>query len=214
MYDTANDPTAPAIPSDPPPVKPGWQTTEFYFGLFAKLLGGAYATGLIGEGTTYARIAGLAVVVLAYFGYTVSRTLVKTAGALLLIAALGSTQVSCATARPRATAGYDALIDCTTPSRATVVADLGQALVDYARKYVSGDGQTVNIDKLKASAAALKGDVVGSCALVTALAILAARKPEAARSLLAAPPTGPDPEQWRGALEAVQLELGVRAAGS
>ena len=135
---------------------------------------------------------------------------------VMLVLALGGAGLAlssgCATARPRATAGLDAMLDCTAPARAAVVADLGKALVDYARKFISGDGATVNIDKLKASATALKGEVIGSCGLVTALAILATPKPEAARSLLAAPPTGPDPEQWRDALEAVQIELNVRAA--
>ncbi len=130
--------------------------------------------------------------------------------AVLLLALGAATLPACATARPRATAGLDAALDCTAPARAAVVADLGQALVSYVRKFVAGDKQTVDLDKLKASAAALKGEVLGSCALVTALAILATPKPEAARSLLAAPP-GPDPSQWRDALEMMQLELGVRA---
>lgn len=213
MIDHQTDgPTAPAppIPSDPPPppVKPGWQTTEFWLSLAAVALTALFASGALTNVTALA-IAGMAATVLTALGYKVSRTLIKTAGALLLVSAVGVTQPACATARPRATAGFDALIDCTAPSRAAVVADLGQALVDYARKFVSGDGQTVNIDKLKASAAALKGEAIGSCGLIAALAILATPKPEAARSLLAEP----DPGQWRGALEAVQLELGVRAAG-
>ena len=129
----------------------------------------------------------------------------------VLLFALGSAALpACATARPRATAGLDALIDCTAPARTAVVADLGHALVDYARKFVSGDGAMVNIDKLKASASALKGEVIGSCGLIAALAILATPKPESARSLLAEP----DPGQWRGALEAVRAELGVRAGGA
>jgi hypothetical protein len=79
MNDIATTPTEVTIP--PTPVKAGIYTSEFWLGLAAKLLGGAYATGLIGDGTTAARIAGLAVVVLAYFGYTVSRGLVKSAAA-------------------------------------------------------------------------------------------------------------------------------------
>jgi len=79
MTDIATTPTEVTIP--PTPVKPGIHTSEFWLGLATKLLGGAYATGLIGDGTTAARIAGLAVVVLAYFGYTVTRGLVKSAAA-------------------------------------------------------------------------------------------------------------------------------------
>jgi hypothetical protein len=57
--------------------KPGWKTTEFWLSLIAKGLGGAYAAGLIGDGTTLSRIAGLAAVVLTYLGYSVSRGMAK-----------------------------------------------------------------------------------------------------------------------------------------
>jgi len=190
--------------------KPGWKTTEFWLGLAAKLLGGAYATGLLGEGTIAARIAGLAVVVLAYLGYTVSRTLVKAAGALLLIGALGTTQVSCATARPRATAGATVAIDCTAPDIAAIVGDVGHALVGYVLKYISGDGRHVDTTKLVADLKVLKGDVLGSCGVTTALAILATPKPPGPPSFYAEP-SGPDPAEWAVALAAVRAELGVGA---
>jgi hypothetical protein len=82
------------------PVKPGWKTTEFWLGLGAKILGALYAGGFIGTGTIYERIAGLAVVVLAYFGYSVSRGLAKQAGAMLLVLLIGSSTLpstGCAT---------------------------------------------------------------------------------------------------------------------
>lgn len=63
----------------PAPVKPGWQTTEFWLSVAAKLLGILYASGAIGDGTVAARIAGLATTVLAALGYTVARAAVKVA---------------------------------------------------------------------------------------------------------------------------------------
>lgn len=57
--------------------KPGYATTEFWLSLVANLLGAAFASGLISDGTVLARIAGLAAMVLAGLGYTVSRTMVK-----------------------------------------------------------------------------------------------------------------------------------------
>lgn len=136
--------------------------------------------------------------------------------ALLAIGLAGSVVLApgCATARPRATAGTNALLDCTAPDRAALVDSLGVALRGYALKYISGDKQTVDLDKLKADARKLKGEVIGSCGLVAALAALATPPPAAARSLLA--PTGPDPSEWAAALAVVRVELGVgavRAAG-
>jgi hypothetical protein len=63
-------PTAPAL-------KPGYRTTEFWLSLAATLLGAAFASGLIPTDSKWEQVLGLAASVLASFGYTVSRTLVK-----------------------------------------------------------------------------------------------------------------------------------------
>ncbi len=55
----------------------GYRTTEFWFTAAAKLLGLAFASGLIADGSTADRIAGLAVAALATLGYQVSRGLAK-----------------------------------------------------------------------------------------------------------------------------------------
>lgn len=189
-------------------VKPGWRTTEFWLSSAAKLLGILFASGVIGDGTVEMRIAGLAAMLLAALGYTVSRAVVKAAGIAVLVIAVGSTQPACATARPRVAAGLSALIDCTTPQRAAVVDDIGHALLGYVLKYVTGDGRSVDTAKLKADSAALKGEALASCGLVAALAILATPKPPAPPSFYAEPPS-PDPAVWRAALEQVRAELGV-----
>lgn len=60
-------------------VKPGYQTTEFYFTAIAMFLSMAYASGLIApDGTsTAAKAVALAASALASMGYTVSRGLAK-----------------------------------------------------------------------------------------------------------------------------------------
>ena len=123
-------------------VKSGWMTTEFYLGLFTKLLGGAYATGLIGEGTTAARIAGLAVVVLAYLGYTVSRAMVKTAAVLLLIGTLGSTLPACG-ASQRETTIKTALVTVDTARDSFVAFDASEQsmIVNKATSLDDGKAQ-------------------------------------------------------------------------
>lgn len=130
----------------------------------------------------------------------------------VLLVSVGAAQPACSSWMPRerAAAGVEALIDCTAPARASVVAGLGKALIAYALKYVSGDGRTVDLAQLKADAKVLKGEAVGSCALAAALAALATPPPESARSSVA-PAPAPDPSAWRQALDAIRAELGVGA---
>lgn len=134
-------------------------------------------------------------------------TVKKLTALLVLILALTLPAIGACDPRSRAAAGLDALIDCTTAERAATVDSLGEALKAYALKYVSGDGRSIDLARLKADALALKGEVLGSCGLAAALAMLAEPKPEGQRSLLAEP----TPEQWREAFVAVRTELGVGA---
>lgn len=85
-------PTAPAAPNPitintttpaiteigtPPPVKPGWQTSEFRLGVAAFALTALYASGVIPTSGPWASVAAIAATILGSLGYTVSRTLVK-----------------------------------------------------------------------------------------------------------------------------------------
>ena len=67
-------------------IKSGWRTSEFYVSLLAIILGGCYAVELIPSEGPWAKLAGLAVVVLTAFGYTVSRGKAKSLLPLLLVA--------------------------------------------------------------------------------------------------------------------------------
>jgi len=60
-------------------VKPGHQTTEFYLSVLVALLGAFMASGLVADGSTAMRIAGMAMATLASLGYTASRASVKKA---------------------------------------------------------------------------------------------------------------------------------------
>lgn len=80
-------------PSEQP--KPGYKTTEFYLSLLAILMSAAFASGLIPVGGTVEKIAAMAATVLTAAGYKVSRTLVKTAGALLLVMLIASSSMAC-----------------------------------------------------------------------------------------------------------------------
>jgi uncharacterized membrane protein YccC len=65
-----------ATPSDAP-VKPGYQTTEFWLSAAATLVGLAIASGIVPTTGNWPQIVGLITGVLGAMGYTVSRTAVK-----------------------------------------------------------------------------------------------------------------------------------------
>lgn len=61
-----------------PATKPGILTTEFWLGAILKLFGVLVGTGVLApDSPTAVKVAGFATAVLAYLGYTVSRTAVK-----------------------------------------------------------------------------------------------------------------------------------------
>lgn len=83
------------VTPDPPTLpKPGYKTTEWWGHLAAMALTMVFASGLLTNSTAL-NIAGIAAAWLTNLGYTVSRTLVKTAAVLLLVGALGTTQTAC-----------------------------------------------------------------------------------------------------------------------
>lgn len=94
--------------SPTPPPKPGWQTTEFWGSWAVKILGALIAGGVFGDGSVAMRIAGVAMTILGYLGYTYSRAVVKAAAfAMLFLVAVN--QTACADAKK---AGV-AVVDCT-----------------------------------------------------------------------------------------------------
>jgi len=59
------------------PAKPGYKTTEFWLSAAAMIMSQLYASGVIGEGGTAAKIAALVGSLLTALGYTVARTKAK-----------------------------------------------------------------------------------------------------------------------------------------
>jgi hypothetical protein len=66
---------------DPTPVKPGYQTTEFWLKCAALVLTALFASGIIPTSGTVATVAAIAATMLGALGYTVSRTMLKSGGA-------------------------------------------------------------------------------------------------------------------------------------
>lgn len=109
MTDTASGTINPSLPQPAPlgsevvlasvgavvvPVKPGWQTTEFWGAWAVKIFGALLGSGVLGDGTMATRVVGCIMTVLALLGYTASRTAIKSAAGLALFFAL-ATQPAC-----------------------------------------------------------------------------------------------------------------------
>ncbi len=91
------DPTAVSATSP----KPGILTTEFALSALAHALGWLMASGVIADGSTWARAIGAALALISFLGYGAMRTIVKTAAALLFVVLL-SQQMSCGGAQKAA----------------------------------------------------------------------------------------------------------------
>lgn len=137
-------------------MKPGIKTTEFWLSLTAILLGALTTSGLLGEGSTAARIAGLAVTVLAALGYTAARSKTKSGGfaaldALLVLFCVSCVAIGCATSlRDKAR---------TTAEQATIVANHAKAAVDELCDATSRSCAS----RLKGQCAGLTGAKLDEC---------------------------------------------------
>lgn len=199
MTDTAPTPTSP---------KPGWKTTEFRLKVAAFILTALYASGVIPTTGTVATVMAIGATMLGALGYTVSRTLVKTAAALLLVGLLAGPQLACATVKADAAAGKVAVVDCVKADRPAIEALIGELAwdaIEQSAKLGAPDWSAL------VAAAEARGVVVGGCAFV---AFEAARKPAPtppassgpAVAALATPPPAPDPAV--AALERLRAEFG------
>jgi hypothetical protein len=63
--------------SDEKEVKPGYKTTEFWLSTVAVLIGLAYGSGIISDGSQADKIVGFIAAALSSLGYSVSRGLAK-----------------------------------------------------------------------------------------------------------------------------------------
>lgn len=182
------DSTIPPLTNNTSPVKPGWQTTEFWLATAAKVLGVLFASGVLGTGTVAERIAGIAAALLAQLGYTVSRSIVKVASVALFVVFLASAGAS-TTACTGIKSASSAIIDCTKANQASI-----EALILEFRSLLQGNAPDWSAVEARAIAA---GETIGGCAL--AELVTGEAKPAGLRSA----------DQGRATLE----DFRARAAG-
>lgn len=163
----------------PTPVTPGWKTTEFRLKVAAFILTALYASGIIPTSGPIATAMAIGATMLGALGYTVSRTLVKTAAAALLVIGLaigaGSTLTACTAAQR--SAAESALWKCADPVRAEAVAALTPLAVSAIQAAASADGKLLDYSKVKSmfSAANALSDagVLAMCVVASAFEVLA-----------------------------------------
>lgn len=199
MTDDTTTPLPPAIPpTDPTPVKPGWQTTEWYLSLAAMLLTALYASGVIPTGGLPATIAAIAATVLTALGYKVSRTLIKTASAaaLLVLLAIGAAAslTSCAASEKIVVDEGHQIVDCARLDADKIAVVAGQLAAAVAAYLVTG--RAVDWDAIEASAEAA-GLAIGGCALGPVIAQHeAAESSSSPRTAGARPPANDASAAW------------------
>ncbi len=165
-------------------VKPGWQTTEFWLSSAAKLIGILFAAGILGSGTTAECIAGISAVVLSSLGYTVTRGMVKSGAAMLLIVV--AMQPACAITKSSVSEVGHVIVECTKADSPRIIATVVDLGVQAALSAI--DEAMIDWSALETSAWA-QGKEVGGCALATFVAALNEKAP-ATQGLLAMPDHG------------------------
>jgi len=186
------------------PVKPGYRTTEFWLKIAAIALSALFASGALTSNTALG-IAGMAASMLGALGYTVSRTLVKTAAALVLVMLLAAHTTACSSPAVK-TAGRIAW-DCTSSERQQGVAVLTPLATNAILNGVSADGKSVDLAPLKAatSKASLMTDLGVTLWCAGSEAIAAILNPPAAEA--GSPQSAPlqvDPAALRSAWQAIK----------
>lgn len=136
-------------------------------------------SGIFGDGSTVQRGIGAALTLLGFFGYTYSRTLVKTAGALVLFFALAASQAACgATSKAAGTTVLGDVVDCTAADRVKWEAQLAPGIEQAILRATGGDGK-IDLPSLSEIGRALEAD--GWCVLERAVAqLLSAGAPKTA----------------------------------
>ncbi len=163
------------------PPTPGWRTSEFWLKVAAIALSALFASGALTNNTALA-IAGMAATILGALGYTVSRTIVKTAGMLLVVGLFASTQTACG---PKTTALAHGIWDCLAPERAEAVAVLTPLAESAILAAASADGKLIDASKLKAITKAdltTEAGVLLECAMASAVTTLLSPTPASSGS--------------------------------
>lgn len=144
--------------------KPGWKTSEFWLTKLSMVIGGLLASGLL-TSESWLRALGIACVVLSSLGYTVSRTMVKTAAVLALVA-FGFH--GCATTKAAAGRVAGDVVDCMKPDAKAAIGELAPAFRDIVKNATADNGR-VDWAPVRAVAAPLKSAAT-RCAFTAVIA--------------------------------------------
>lgn len=204
----------PIDPIDPAPPKPGYKTTEFWFKLAAVLLSTLFASGALTNNTALA-IAGMAATVLTALGYTVSRTMIKTAAKagllLLIVGVVAGGDMACLSASQKAQvkvipeAAKDAVVECVKQDAVPILALIAEFGVQAAMTALhTGE---IDWDGIE-SAAIGQGKITGGCALAKFVASVKAAAIPPVQGLVALPYKDPA-TGGREALSRIQARYGV-----
>lgn len=145
--------------------KPGYKTTEFWLKLAAILLTALFASGAIPTAGPAATVAAIAATMLGALGYTVARSMVKSAAAalvlMLCLAGSGAGVTACTPAQR--TSAEHAVVDCVAGDAAAIGALAADLRTAPPAGCALGDGTDWGCVRGKAIDA---GIVIGGCAFL------------------------------------------------
>lgn len=186
-------------------VKPGRTTSEHALSVLAIIVSALFVSGAIPTDTIWAKVLGVIAAVLISLGYTVSRTIVKTAVILCLVSFGLRTTTGCSWTKSEAKTVETAAVDCTKGELGTAVKVFSPVLEQLIVLATGGDGH-VDTAQLASGTKTLAGDI-GGCVLTNAVAKSLKPKPATSGS----PQSSPlviDPGELRAFYEAKREQLG------
>lgn len=168
----------------PPPVKSGLKSSEFYLAALVHALGWLMTTGVVADGSLWARLIGGALALLSAMGYGAMRTAVKN-GAAIMLACLLLHSTACGASGDKALADtlagaetaqiafvtYDGIHQHSIITKATSEESGAKQLAEWRGTQLTIEQRFTELFHSIAAAAVLKQDPSAS-GVVKALSIL------------------------------------------
>lgn len=168
------DPTLTRAVVLPPPLAPGWKTSELWLKLLALVLVSVLSSGLLTSNTAV-QVVSICVTVLASLGYTAARTSLKKSqagfvrlGLVAFVAITGGIALGCAWMKSESKVAAGDVVDCTGATAKAHIKEYGP-LADAALVYMTGGDGHVDKAAVKSSAIGMLVET-GGCVLADAVA--------------------------------------------
>lgn len=147
---------------------PGYKTTEFWLKIAALLVSTLIASNAIPVGGIWEKLISISALLLGSLGYTVSRTMIKTAAMLFFVMAIAHTSTGCAWFKSESKAVATDVVDCTKASAVGAIKEFGPA-IDALLLYATGANGVVSSEALEDAGKGFAKEI-GGCVIADSIA--------------------------------------------